>query len=94
MIETEYLKFEQIPKASRKRKLPSWYVYAKTNWLPIGEIVWKFIWRRYVFEPYVETQWDSNCLSEIAVFMASQTLTEGTRMLGKKIVEAKQSEQP
>lgn len=66
------LRFELIPKSARKRKLPSWYIFNETDCLPIGEIVWKFVWRCYIFEPYPDTQWNDECLDEVSNFLKLQ----------------------
>lgn len=85
---TSFLQFE-MHVATKGRKTEVWSVYARLdkhgdhvdnfdNFL--GTVEWRTGWRRYVLYPDVATQWDAQCLADVAAF-----LTE--RMLARKAVQ-------
>jgi hypothetical protein len=76
-----YLEFI-LGKRPKGRKTDVWKVVSagKTNDLlassGIGTVGWYSHWRRYVFEPRVETIFDPACLRELADFVERQTVAQ------------------
>lgn len=60
-----YLVFGQ-PTDSKSRKTLIWSVSSSLGGPPLGRIVWRGGWRRYVFQPFNDTVFDSSCLRELA----------------------------
>lgn len=70
MIEGKWVKFMKVNMPGRKTGV--WSVLTKTDICTLGEVRWFGAWRRYVFFPVPETIYDSDCLHDIADFMAEQ----------------------
>ena len=61
---------------------PGYRVYNKHNSDQLGIIYYFPRWRKFIFEPYIETVYDSQCLTDIAFFLAE--LTHGVIGFDKK----------
>lgn len=64
-----------------RKKTKTWTVTA--NGQLLGEVKWWSAWRRYCFQPYVNTIYDHTCLIDIATFCHRKTKEHG---LTRKIV--------
>lgn len=72
MPEPKYIRFIEEP-VPAGRKTREWRVQNKSGAVPLGAICWHNTWRKYVFEPAVDTLFDPDCLSIIAEFMRDHT---------------------
>jgi hypothetical protein len=66
-----HLTFELQPKPA-KRKTEIWTVVAQGE-VRLGDVRWHAPWRRYTFHPDVDTLYDEECLTEIAIFCGACT---------------------
>jgi hypothetical protein len=50
-----------------------WEIRAKQSGTPLGTVAWYTGWRRYVFRPYPDTEYEQDCLRDVANFLEAQT---------------------
>jgi hypothetical protein len=65
-----YLSFQEIPNPTRKTK--RWGILNQDG-SQLGTVVFSVAWRKYIFLPYVDTQFDAGCLDEVSNFLKEQT---------------------
>lgn len=58
--------------ASPSGKTRRWEVKTKAGVL-IGRISWDAHWRKYVLTPSYPTDWEEDCLRDVAAFLEEQT---------------------
>ena len=66
----KWLRLRQVP---FKGKTERWEVETLDGKM-IGRIAWSTGWRRYVLQPAYPTEWEQDCLREIAAFIEGMTL--------------------
>lgn len=62
----EFLSFAEV-KDTGKTKV--WSVTSKESGYVLCFVKWRTGWRKYVFAPCNDTQYDSSCMDEISEFM-------------------------
>ncbi len=67
-----FLAFSETP-TSPDRKTKVWIVLNAREGIELGRIRFTGAWRKFVFYPKVETQFDSECLLEIAAFLSERS---------------------
>jgi len=67
----KFIKLCERTSAPAKTKV--WEVVNTLTEETLGMVKWSTGWRRYVFEPEDCTQYDSSCLSHLAIFCLSET---------------------
>ena len=55
------------------QKTYTYCVFSAGTAILLGVVKWRTGWRRYAFEPEVNTVFDSACLTEMAQFLDQQT---------------------
>jgi len=63
-----YLRF-QLVEDSGTRRTQSYAVRSRRSGEFLGRIAWYSPWRRYVFSPMEMTDYDAECLEDIALFL-------------------------
>lgn len=69
--EKRFIKFQECHLEGRKTKY--WDVVNTLDEDFLGVIKWSTAWRRYVFEPYENTQFDGSCLNMLSAFCIAET---------------------
>jgi hypothetical protein len=64
-----WIRFRQIPFAGKTER---WEVETRDG-VTIGRISWSTGWRRYILQPAFPTEWEQDCLRDIADFIERQT---------------------
>lgn len=67
----KWVRFDLAEKQNPKTSV--WNVVAKEGGYSIGQIKWFGRWRKYSFFPVPDTIYESDCLHDIADFLAEQT---------------------
>lgn len=70
----KWVEFVEVSNPDRQTK--RWEVRAKRGlegsvW--IGDVAWSTGWRRYVLLPGYPSQWEQDCLRDVAAFLEAQT---------------------
>lgn len=65
----QYLTFKKLVRQADK-KTDMLHVFNTNNQSPLGVIMWRGPWRKYIFAPLADTVFDSTCLNTIAKFIA------------------------
>ena len=65
---SKFLKIYDITHRFKERKTAVYVVTGQTG-AALARILWHGPWRRYIFEPYHDTIYDSNCLKDIIKFI-------------------------
>ena len=52
-----------------------WVIHTKPGCVVIGHVVWSNGWRRYVLQPSFPTEWEQDCLRDVAAFLEAQTIS-------------------
>lgn len=64
----KWIEFEQLPNIPGRKTL-RFDVWAKDPRFCLGRICWRNSWRKYAFEPKMETVYETTCLKDIAKFL-------------------------
>jgi hypothetical protein len=67
-----YMNFRKTEKP-RGKVTETWEVTSTASGCLLGCVLWRTGWRRYVFEPEVNTVFDAVCLRELTDFVEQQT---------------------
>jgi len=73
-----YVRFAEI-EAPKNFKTKIWDVTTIDRAGLLGQVKWFAQWRKYTFFPNVNTLFDFDCLTEIAEFVANETLEHITK---------------
>ncbi len=68
----KWITFEQCTE-SKNHKTRVWRVVAKQGNQPLGLVLWYSGWRKYVFAPDTGSEYEQDCLRDIAEFIESAT---------------------
>jgi hypothetical protein len=71
---TKWLQFHDEGNAIKGGKTRKYSVYNRTSKILLGYVKWKGGWRQYSFYPLSETQFDGQCLRDIADFCYLMTV--------------------
>lgn len=63
-------------------KTQRWEVRVTTSGTTIGRIGWSSGWRRYTLLPAYPTEWEQDCLRDVAEFIERQTREYKSRAAG------------
>ena len=66
----KWIEFVEVPAPGVTKR---WEVRAKQGGTTIGRVSWSTSWRRYVLQPAFPTEWEQDCLRDVAVFLEQQT---------------------
>lgn len=69
-MDARWIAFREVPAPGVTKR---WEIVAKQNSVVIGRIAWSNGWRRYVLQPGFPTEWEQDCLRDVAVFLEQQT---------------------
>lgn len=65
----KWIVFEPVPHDGKTQR---WRVLTLRG-VVIGRIAWSPSWRRYVLQPAYPTEWEQDCLRDVAAFIQEQT---------------------
>lgn len=88
MTTPKWIAFREMPAPGVTKR---WEVRVKQTETVIGRISWSNGWRRYVLQPGYPTEWEQDCLRDVADFLESQTAArkaERTRAAASAIRQA------
>lgn len=68
--EPKWIQFEELPASGVTKR---WQIVAKQRGAVIGWVAWSNGWRRYVLQPGMMTEWEQDCLRDVASFIEEQT---------------------
>ena len=61
-----------------------WEIIAKQSGAMLGRVLWSNGWRRYVLVPNPNTEWEQDCLRDVATFLEERTIErKAARLLEK-----------
>lgn len=66
----KWIDFVEVPAPGVTQR---WEVRARQGNVVIGRICWSNAWRRYVLQPGCPTEWEQDCLRDIANFIEERT---------------------
>lgn len=66
----KWIVFVEVPAPGVTKR---WEIHAKQGDVVIGRIVWSNGWRRYVLQPGYPTEWEQDCLRDVAEFLEART---------------------
>lgn len=66
----KWIEFVEVPAPGVTQR---WEVRARRGSVLIGRICWSTGWRRYVLQPGYPTEWEQECLRDIANFIEERT---------------------
>lgn len=69
-VTPKWISFREIPAPGVTRR---WEIVANQGGAVIGWIAWANGWRRYVLQPGWNTEWEQDCLRDVAAFLEQQT---------------------
>ena len=67
---SRWIEFVEEPAPGKTKR---WTVLAKRGRVPIARISWSTGWRCYVLQPGYPTEWEQDCLRDVAAFIERQT---------------------
>ena len=67
----KWIDFVESPSGKTRR----WEVATKAG-VVIGRVEWSSGWRKYVLRPAYPTEWEQNCLCDVADFLAAHTAAQ------------------
>lgn len=70
MTDGKWIYFAEIPAPGVTKR---WEVTTRQRDTVIGHICWSNGWRRYVLQPGFPTEWEQDCLRDVAAFLEEQT---------------------
>ena len=65
----KWIRFDEEPAPGVTKR---WTIRTKQG-VPIGRISWSNGWRRYVLQPGYPTEWEQDCLRDVAEFIERRT---------------------
>ncbi len=68
----DWITIDEEPRDSKK-KTRTWLVREKARGYQLGRIAWFGRWRKYAFNPFLQTVFEEKCLRDIADFCERQT---------------------
>lgn len=66
----KWIEFVEVPAPGVTKR---WEVVAKQNGGVLGRVAWATGWRRYVLRPAWPTEWEQDCLRDVAAFLEART---------------------
>lgn len=73
-----WIEFREVPAPGVTKR---WEIHAKQGDVVIGRVAWSNGWRRYVLQPGFPTEWEQDCLRDVALFLERQTLSRKTERI-------------
>lgn len=78
MTEPKWIEFREVSAPGVTKR---WEVIAKQSGVMIGRVLWSNAWRRYVLYPGYSTEWEQDCLRDVASFIEQQTASRKAERL-------------
>lgn len=66
----KWITFADVPAPGVTKR---WEVRTKQGNVVIARIGWSTAWRRYVLQPGYPTEWEQDCLHDVAAFLETAT---------------------
>ncbi len=66
----KWIRFVEVPAPGVTKR---WEIRATQGDVVIGRVCWSNGWRRYVVQPGYPTEWEQDCLRDVAEFLETQT---------------------
>ena len=83
MSEPKWIRFVKLP--NEQYKTDRWDILTVDGGFTIGRVSWSTGWRRYVFRPGEHSEWEQDCLHDVAAFLEKETKDyKWRRSLNKK----------
>lgn len=80
MSQPKWIVFREIPAPGVTKR---WEIVTKKGGEVIGWIGWSNGWRRYVIQPAMLTEWEQDCLRDVAAFIEEQTANRKAERLSR-----------
>jgi hypothetical protein len=76
----KWIDFREAPAPGVTKR---WEVVAKQGGVIIGRVSWSTGWRKYVLQPGYPTEWEQDCLRDVAAFLEGQTAARKAERLAR-----------
>lgn len=80
MSQPKWIEFRKLPDRGVTKQ---WEIVTKQHGSVIGWVAWSNGWRRYVLRPITNTEWEWDCLRDVAAFLEEQTASRKAERLSR-----------
>ena len=81
MSAPKWIEFREVPAPGVTKRFE---VHTKPGGVVIGRVAWSNGWRRYVLQPGFPTEWEQDCLRDVAAFLEEQTQARKKARIAEK----------